>query len=72
VREKVGLLVPPHDPQALADALLQVAQAGPQAQQAMGQAGREIVERELAAEIGAARLAALFEGRAGTSQMEKA
>jgi len=63
VRDGVGLLVPPRDPQALADALLQIAQAGPEAQAAMGHAGREIVERELDATIGAAKLAALFEGR---------
>jgi glycosyltransferase involved in cell wall biosynthesis len=63
VRDGVGLLVPPHDASALADALLQIAQAGPEAQQAMGRAGRQIVERELAAEVGAMKLAALFEGR---------
>jgi glycosyltransferase involved in cell wall biosynthesis len=65
VRDKVGFLVPPRDPEALADALLQVFQAGAEGQQAMGRAGRRIVEQELDAVWGATRLAALFERSGG-------
>jgi glycosyltransferase involved in cell wall biosynthesis len=61
VRPAVGHLVPPRNPAALADALQKLHAAGPQAQQAMGRAGRLIVERELAAEVGAAQLARLLD-----------
>jgi glycosyltransferase involved in cell wall biosynthesis len=60
VREGVGYLVPPRDPAALADALMRVDRAGPEAQTAMGLAGRKIVEEELEARSSAAKLAALF------------
>lgn len=63
VRDDVGILVPPHDPAALAAALRRIADAGPGGQEVMGRAGRRLVERELDAGIGAARLAALFEQR---------
>jgi glycosyltransferase involved in cell wall biosynthesis len=45
-----GLLVPPRDPVALADAL-QTLLENPQLRQEMGQRGREIVEREFSSEI---------------------
>lgn len=61
VRPEVGFLAAPRDPAALAEALERMYTAGPAAQQAMGQAGRRIVEQELAAEVGAARLAELFQ-----------
>lgn len=61
VRDGVGVLVPPHDPAALAAALRRIADAGPSGQEAMGRAGRRRVERELNADVGAAKLAALFE-----------
>lgn len=45
-----GLLVPPRDPQALADAI-QTLLENPQLRQEMGQRGREIVEKEFSSEI---------------------
>lgn len=45
-----GLLVPPRDPAALADAL-QTLLENPQLRREMGQRGREIVEREFSSEI---------------------
>jgi glycosyltransferase involved in cell wall biosynthesis len=60
VRPEVGLLAPPRDPAALAEAMVALYRAGPQQQQAMGRAGRAIVENELAKEVGAARLAELI------------
>jgi glycosyltransferase involved in cell wall biosynthesis len=61
VRPEVGLLVPPADPVVLADALVRLAEVGPARQQAMGRAGRRIVERELDAVLGATKLAALVQ-----------
>jgi glycosyltransferase involved in cell wall biosynthesis len=61
VRDNVGFLVPPRDHRALADAFARVVQAGPEGQMAMGQAGRQIVERELDAVLGATKLASLFQ-----------
>jgi glycosyltransferase involved in cell wall biosynthesis len=60
VRPEVGLLTPPRDPAALAEAMVQVYTAGPERQHAMGRAGRTIVENELAKEVGAAKLAELI------------
>jgi len=60
VRPEVGLLTPPRDPAALAEAMVQVYTAGPERQHAMGRAGRTIVENELAKEVGAAKLAVLI------------
>jgi colanic acid/amylovoran biosynthesis glycosyltransferase len=59
VRDEVGLLVPPRDAHGLADALVRISEAGAQAQQTMGKAGRRIVEQELNAPVGAAKLANL-------------
>jgi glycosyltransferase involved in cell wall biosynthesis len=63
VRPNVGILVPPRNPAALAGAFRRIADAGSSGQEEMGRAGRDLVERELDADIGAARLAALFEHR---------
>lgn len=60
VRPEVGLLVQPKDAEALADAFIKMVDAGPAAQQAMGRAGRRIVEQELDAVIGATQLEKLF------------
>ena len=67
VRPQVGILVPPREPAAMAEAFLRIKQEGPAGQETMGQAGRQIVENELDATIGAARLDDLFR-RVGQAQ----
>jgi glycosyltransferase involved in cell wall biosynthesis len=62
VRPQVGILVPPCEPVEMAEAFLRIKQEGSAGQETMGQAGRQIVENELDAAIGAARLDALFRG----------
>jgi len=57
-----GLLVPPHDIEALAEAIAALA-ADPQRRARMGQAGRQLVERHFADEIVARETLALY--RAG-------
>ena len=57
-----GLLVPPHDVDALADAIAALA-ADPQRRARMGRAGRQRVERHFADEIVARETLALY--RAG-------
>ncbi|MGH7910064.1 MAG: glycosyltransferase, partial [Thermodesulfobacteriota bacterium] len=59
VRDGAGLLVPPHNPAALADAIQQIAQLSPEARDAMGRAGRRIVE-DFDAVKGATRLLELI------------
>jgi glycosyltransferase involved in cell wall biosynthesis len=56
---KVGLLVPPRDPVALADALRTLA-VDPEVRRRYGMAGRDKVTREYDAYANAARLAQLF------------
>jgi glycosyltransferase involved in cell wall biosynthesis len=60
VRDGAGYLAPPGDPVALADALQTIAAMPPEARQAMGQAGRRIVEAFDAAK-GTRRLLDLIE-----------
>jgi glycosyltransferase involved in cell wall biosynthesis len=57
-----GLLVPPHDVEALAEAIAALA-ADPQCRARMGRAGRQLVERQFADEIVARETLALY--RAG-------
>jgi glycosyltransferase involved in cell wall biosynthesis len=59
-----GLLVPPEDPRALADALSQI-QGDPEFAQSLGLNGRAVVEREFDLSRNAARQMALFKA-AGT------
>jgi glycosyltransferase involved in cell wall biosynthesis len=54
-----GRLVPPHDPEALADALQSVLAAPPDERAAMGRAGREHVLAHASLQREAAKLAAL-------------
>jgi len=60
VGKEAGLLVPPHNPETLANALIRVYQGGPDYQQTMGLAGRRIAEAELDAARNVAKLTALF------------
>jgi len=55
-----GLLVPPRDPSTLADAVLEMAVAGPDRRQAMGMAGRRIVEARFSMAVKIARTEALY------------
>jgi glycosyltransferase involved in cell wall biosynthesis len=59
VRDGAGVLVPPGDPAALADAIQRIGQLSPEAREAMGRAGRRIVE-DFDATQGAARLLELI------------
>ncbi|CZZ93810.1 glycosyl transferase [Bordetella ansorpii] len=54
-RAEAGLNVPPEDPAALAQAVLALAHLPPASRLAMGVAGRDFYDRELALSIGAAR-----------------
>ena len=56
---ETGLLVPPHDPKRLADALERLA-AEPELRRRMGSAARELVERELSQEIVVEQTMALY------------
>ena len=56
---ETGLLVPPHDPKSLADALERLA-ADPELRRRMGSAARELVERELSQEIVVEQTMALY------------
>jgi glycosyltransferase involved in cell wall biosynthesis len=60
-----GLLVAPGDPEALRDAVLEIAQDGDRRDR-MGEAGRQTVEAEFDVEIEGRRIAALFIGEGGT------
>jgi glycosyltransferase involved in cell wall biosynthesis len=60
-----GLLVAPGDPEALRDAVLEIAQDGDR-RDSMGEAGRQTVEAEFDVEIEGRRIAALFIGEGGT------
>jgi glycosyltransferase involved in cell wall biosynthesis len=55
-----GLLVPPRDPSTLADAVLEMAAAGPDRRQAMGMAGRRTVEARFSMAVKIARTEALY------------
>jgi glycosyltransferase involved in cell wall biosynthesis len=61
VRDGAGLLVPPRDPVALADAIQRIAHMSPEARDEMGRAGRRIVE-DFDAARGTARLLELIHG----------
>ena len=63
VKDGAGLLVPPRDSVALAEAIEQVIGLGRAGQQAMGRIGRQIVEREFDRHHLAHRLVALFEAQ---------
>jgi glycosyltransferase involved in cell wall biosynthesis len=67
--ERDALLVPPDDPRALADAIVQLLQA-PDRAQALGRAARRTVEREANVTVTAAEYLALYDAavvrRAGT------
>ncbi|MCH8998788.1 MAG: glycosyltransferase family 4 protein, partial [Proteobacteria bacterium] len=56
---ETGLLVPPHDPKRLADALERLA-AEPELRRRMGSAARELVERELSQEVVVEQTMALY------------
>jgi glycosyltransferase involved in cell wall biosynthesis len=43
IRDGSGILVPPRDPAALADAIQQIAQMSPEAREAMGHIGRGFI-----------------------------
>ncbi|MEM1431134.1 MAG: glycosyltransferase family 4 protein [Pseudomonadota bacterium] len=62
VAPEAGLLVPAGDTDALAQAVAHLAGQPPEARQAMGAAGRAIVEQAFDVDRGAARLARLFRG----------
>jgi colanic acid/amylovoran biosynthesis glycosyltransferase len=63
VKDGAGLLVPPRDGLALAEAVEQVITADPAAQQAMGGTGRQIVEQEFDVHHLANKLIVLFESQ---------
>ncbi len=56
---ETGLLVPPHDPKSLADALERLA-TDPELRRRMGSAARELVERELSQEVVVEQTMALY------------
>lgn len=60
IKDGAGLLVPPHDVAALADALETVHHMSPEERQQMGAIGRRIIEAEFAIAGQTARLAQLF------------
>jgi glycosyltransferase involved in cell wall biosynthesis len=60
VRPEAGLLIPPNDPVALAEAIKKLEQAGPEARAKMGRAGRVIVAEEFEVSTGIRHLANLF------------
>jgi glycosyltransferase involved in cell wall biosynthesis len=64
--QETGLLVPPEDPSALADALLAVYR-DPDAAGRLGQAGRELVLKEFELKTNVAQLSNLFTDRARVS-----
>ena len=62
VRDRIaGRLVPPGDVDALAAAVVEMAELTPEARRALGEAGRSVVEEHFDVRQEAARLAALFE-----------
>jgi colanic acid/amylovoran biosynthesis glycosyltransferase len=63
VKDGAGLLVPPRDGLALAEAVEQVITADPATQQAMGGTGRQIVEQEFDVHHLANKLLVLFESQ---------
>jgi glycosyltransferase involved in cell wall biosynthesis len=64
IDERWGRLVPPGDPESLADAIAELLALEPSARVAMGAAGREFVLANCNVEDEGARLAALIEGAA--------
>lgn len=60
---KTGFLVPPRDPQAIADALERLA-ASPELARQLGKGGRAMVEAEFDVQANAAKLARLIDGTA--------
>jgi colanic acid/amylovoran biosynthesis glycosyltransferase len=65
VRDGTGLLVPPDDPDALANTIGQLVEAGAETRERMGLAGREVVAADFTVPGGVARLAGLLSGAAG-------
>jgi colanic acid biosynthesis glycosyl transferase WcaI len=55
-----GLTVPPEDPEALAQAVTQLAGLSPEERERMGSRGREYYLKEMSLEVGADRLAEIF------------
>jgi len=64
VRDGAGLLVPPHSPVDLSQALEQVYRSGAEGRAEMGRRGRAIVERHFNIRHEARKMLALFEGGA--------
>jgi colanic acid/amylovoran biosynthesis glycosyltransferase len=60
VKEGAGILVPPHNPPALAEALIKVQQIGAAERKRMGKIGRRIIETEFSIRQEAAKLAGLL------------
>jgi colanic acid/amylovoran biosynthesis glycosyltransferase len=65
VRDGTGLLVPPDDPDALADAIERLVDAAPEVRERMGRAGRDVVAADFTVGAGVSRLAGLFAAAAG-------
>jgi len=63
VKDGSGLLVPPHDSVALADAIEQILTSDWESRRAMGRNGRRIVEQEFDLHYLAGRLLSLFEAQ---------
>lgn len=60
VQDGTGLLIPPHDPTALAEALRHIANQGPPLMVSMGRKGRAVVDSEFNLLKGTQELAGLF------------